>query len=34
MDNSVERFKIVNAFSIATSLLYIEMEKPFNPILG
>ena len=34
LDNSIERFKIVTAFSLATSLLYLEMEKPFNPILG
>ena len=32
--NPVEKFKSVVAFGITNSVLYLNMEKPFNPILG
>ena len=32
--NPVDRFVKVFCFSLGFSLCYIEMEKPFNPILG
>lgn len=34
MSNSLERFKKVLCFALGFSLGYIEMEKPFNPLLG
>ena len=32
--NVLERFKKVIAFGMSNSPLYLNMEKPFNPILG
>ena len=32
--NYLERFKSVLAFGLSMSPLYLNMEKPFNPILG
>jgi hypothetical protein len=29
-----ERFKPCVAFGLTNSILYLNMEKPFNPILG
>jgi hypothetical protein len=30
----IERFKQVVAFSMTSTVLYLRMDKPFNPILG
>lgn len=30
----VERFKKVMSFAISATVIYIRMDKPFNPILG
>lgn len=30
----MEKYKAVTAFGITMSILYLQMEKPFNPILG
>jgi hypothetical protein len=32
--NPVERLKLLIGFAIAYGNLFIDMEKPFNPILG
>ena len=32
--NSVDLVKAVTAFGITMSVLYLDMEKPFNPVLG
>lgn len=34
MPNPVDRFKQVMCVALGFSISYIEMEKPFNPILG
>lgn len=33
-DDIVERFKYVFCFSLGLALMGLEMDKPFNPILG
>jgi hypothetical protein len=33
-DNQLERFKKVLAFGLSNSIIYFDVEKPFNPILG
>jgi hypothetical protein len=33
-DDPVERFRHCVAFALSNSILYFDMEKPFNPILG
>lgn len=32
--NAVERFKNCVAFAFTNSVLYFDIDKPFNPILG
>ncbi len=32
--NTLEKFKKVIGFGLSNSPLYLNMEKPFNPILG
>lgn len=34
LKSPLERFKWVTAYGITNSILYLNMEKPFNPILG
>lgn len=34
LNDPIERFKRVVAFAISFTIIYIKMDKPFNPILG
>lgn len=34
LENELDQIKYVLASGIASSLIYLTMEKPFNPILG